>query len=177
MKHLETKKKKNISSFKFSDEIYAQILDSIVIACGDSILVCGNELLLIKRNLEPRADHWAIIGGRMFAGERPEETARRRLFQEAGLQIDDLNRFEFSEVYSAYYPIRAQAPQNNGSHTINFTFILKISPAEKEKIKLTESEYRDFRWVDIAAAADFLKKENEDIYIKTIIGDAVKLLK
>jgi ADP-ribose pyrophosphatase YjhB (NUDIX family) len=177
MKHLEAKKKENISSFKFSDEVYARILDSIAVACGDSILVCGDELLLAKRNIEPRADHWAIIGGRMIAGERPEETARRRLFQETGLQIDDLSRFEFSEVYSAYYPIRAQAPANNGSHTINFTFIVKISPAEKAKINLTKSEYQDFRWISVDKVMDFLRQEKEDVYIENIIGDAVKYLK
>lgn len=177
MKHLETKKKEKISSKKFSDEIYSQILDSITIACGDVILIYENKFLLAKRNIEPRANHWAIIGGRLIAGESPEEAARRKLFQESELQINDLSRFKFLEVYSAYYSIRQQPPQENGSHTINFTFVLKINEEEKNKITLTKAEYQDFRWVNIDEVMDFLKKENEDIYIKTIINDVVEYFK
>jgi ADP-ribose pyrophosphatase YjhB (NUDIX family) len=176
MKHLEEKRKKEINSCKFSDEVYAQILDSVVIACADSVLICDGQMFLAKRNIEPRANHWAIVGGRMIAGERPEETARRKLFLETGLQIDDLSRFKFYEVYSACYPVRQQAPQENGSHTINFTHLLEISSEEKAEIKLTLSEYEDSRWVNFEEVIDFLEKDNEDSYIKTILFDALKNL-
>lgn len=177
MKHLQAKKKEKISSYKFSDKIYAQILDSIAIACTDNILVCGDEILIAKRNIEPRANHWSIIGGRMIAGEQPAEAARRKLLDESGLQIDELDRFEFVDVYSAYYPIRQQSPKENGSHTINFTFLIKISEEEKNKISLTKEEYQDYRWLNIDEAMNFLEKESEDLYVKTNIGDAIKYLK
>jgi ADP-ribose pyrophosphatase YjhB (NUDIX family) len=176
MKHLEEKRKEKIASCKFSDEVYGQILDSVAIACGDSVLICEGQMLLTKRNIEPRANHWAIIGGRMIAGERPEEAARRKLFLETGLQIDDLSRFKFYEVYSAYYSVRAQAPQENGSHTINFTHLLEISPAEKAMVKLTPSEYQDSRWINFDKVMDFLAEEKEDVYAKTILQDALNNL-
>ena len=174
MKHLTTKNKENISSHYFSDEIYGQILDSIAVACADTILTCDNKVLLAKRNLEPRSDHWWYTGGRMIAGENPVEAAKRRLFEEAKLDIADISRFKFFNVYSAYYPIRHQAPRENGAHTINITYTVEITPEEKEKFDLTKSEYASSEWIEINKVMEFLEKEGEDLYVKTCLEDFVK---
>ena len=57
MKHLELKKKKNISSKYFNDDIYGEILDSLAIACADVILTLNDEVFIAKRNINPRAKH------------------------------------------------------------------------------------------------------------------------
>jgi 8-oxo-dGTP pyrophosphatase MutT (NUDIX family) len=177
IKYLEEKKKSNISSHRFSDEIYAQILDSIVITTVDIILVCGEKILLAKRSVNPLANRWAPIGGRMIAGEQPAETAQRKLSEEAGLNISALSRFEFYQVYSAYYPVRHQPPHNNGSHTTNLNFVVIISEEEKSHINLIESEYLDSCWVNLDKAVDFVEKDSPNIYMKTTISDLIDYLK
>lgn len=175
MKHITEQKKQNISTYKFSDETYAQVLDSVAIGCADSILICEDEILFAKRNIDPRAGHWAIIGGRMLAGESPVEAARRKLYLESGLEIGDLERYIFLETYSMYYSVRQQEPKSNGSHTLNFTYVLNISKEERQKLDLSKSEYEEFCWVNKKDVMDFLARENEDIYVKTIMEDLIKL--
>lgn len=45
-----------------------------------------NELLLIRRAHEPAFNEWALPGGFIEAGERPEEGCLRELFEETSLE-------------------------------------------------------------------------------------------
>ncbi|HBU22815.1 MAG TPA: NUDIX hydrolase [Chlorobaculum sp.] len=52
----------------------------------------NNELLMIRRAHEPAFNEWALPGGFLEAGERPEEGCLRELFEETSLEgtIDKL---------------------------------------------------------------------------------------
>ena len=76
--HYVEKGWKHHSSAWLSEEEYSKVLDTIVFACVDIILTYENKVLLAKRNVEPQKDWW-IIGGRMFPGESPQETAVRKV--------------------------------------------------------------------------------------------------
>lgn len=175
MKHVAEQRKENFCKHQFSNEIYSQILDSLAVGCADSILICEDKILLVKRNIDPRAGHWAIVGGRMLAGESPVDTAIRKLYLETGLEIKNPERYIFLETYSMYYSLRQQEPKNNGSHTLNFTYVLSISEEEKKRLSLVKSEYSTFYWVDKKDVMSFLEKEREDIYIKAIMSDLINL--
>jgi 8-oxo-dGTP diphosphatase len=56
--------------------------DSVVFRDGDS----GREVLLIRRGAEPFRGRWALPGGFVEEGERPEAAARRELREETGLE-------------------------------------------------------------------------------------------
>ena len=59
---------------------------------GSTVLVMDvqNRLLMIKRSDN---GSWGVPGGAMELGETTEETARRELFEETGLEVGELTLF------------------------------------------------------------------------------------
>jgi ADP-ribose pyrophosphatase YjhB (NUDIX family) len=98
------------------DDIYTQVLDLIVIACADILVMCSGKYMLCKRNIYPQKDWW-VIGGRMRPGESPREAACRNFERETGLEII-IERFKFLGVYSTTFAMRQLPPQENGTHTL-----------------------------------------------------------
>jgi ADP-ribose pyrophosphatase YjhB (NUDIX family) len=56
----------------------------IVATCVVTSDVAGR-ILLVKRNVDPKAGYWCLPGGFMELGETPESSARRELYEETGL--------------------------------------------------------------------------------------------
>lgn len=54
------------------------------------VLLRGEEVLLIRRGKPPAKGDWALPGGRQELGETAEETARRELREETGLDCGPL---------------------------------------------------------------------------------------
>jgi ADP-ribose pyrophosphatase YjhB (NUDIX family) len=50
----------------------------------------GAEVLLVRRGRAPRLGEWSLPGGAQRLGERAEETARRELREEAGIEVGPL---------------------------------------------------------------------------------------
>ena len=66
-------------SNRMDDKDYAGVLDNIVIAAIDCIIINDkSDILLGKRTREPLPSWW-IIGGRMKPGESFENAASRKL--------------------------------------------------------------------------------------------------
>ena len=76
---------------------YVQELRSLVghrplIVVGAAVLIVNEHNCLL---LQHRRDnqYWGLIGGSMEIGESLEDTARREVFEETGLKLDELNWF------------------------------------------------------------------------------------
>lgn len=134
------------------DDYYAMVLDNAVITCVDICIVNEHcEMLLGKRVGYPHPNWW-IIGGRMRPGESFHKAASRNVKRELDLHIE-MDRFERLWEYSTSWAKRAQAPEDNGCHTVSITMLLRILPEEATQIQHNE-EYEDMKWVKLKEMAN-----------------------
>ncbi|HSW98267.1 MAG TPA: NUDIX domain-containing protein [Candidatus Saccharimonadales bacterium] len=137
------------------DGVYTQILDAIVVACLDIVLVHEGKILLGKRAWHPQADWW-IIGGRMRPGEELEVAAARHAKRDLGLELPH-DRFSYLTSFSTAWKVRRHAPADHGTHTTSIVMVIELTTEEAESIKLNE-EYTEQQWLapaDILANVDF----------------------
>lgn len=127
------------------DRTYGQALSAIVIACVDLLFCQGDRRLLGLRRRQPRPGWW-VVGGRMFPGESPQQTARRKAQEEAGITIDPAQLFPIG-TYSTVFAERSQPPTTDGLHSVNVTFGVTVTAAQADQIRLSQDEYADYRWV------------------------------
>ena len=73
----------------YIQEIRQMVRNCPIIAIGATIIVYNekNEILLNQRT---DTGTWGIPGGSMESGKVAEKTARRELYEETGLEVDDL---------------------------------------------------------------------------------------
>jgi ADP-ribose pyrophosphatase YjhB (NUDIX family) len=50
----------------------------------------GEDVLLVRRGKPPRMGEWSVPGGAQMVGEPAEDTARRELREEAGIEVGPL---------------------------------------------------------------------------------------
>lgn len=138
---------------------------------GDSVAVLvfnqtTQKLILISQFRYPtykNNDGWIIetIAGMMDPGETPEESARREVQEETGLEID------------AFEPIATFYPSPGGSSERIYLFYSKVS-GEKAKYNETGGlvrEAEDIKAVEISLAGALEKiRAAEIVDAKTIIG-------
>jgi ADP-ribose pyrophosphatase YjhB (NUDIX family) len=139
-------------------DLYAQVLDSMVIACVDVLLTHREQVFLAKRKTYPHPSWW-FIGGRMQLGESPITSAQRKVYEDANLQAIAAERFQYIGTHSTQFARRQQSPQENGLHTLNLTYHLTVSPEEMRQIQLNPAEYAEGKWVAEQAIASYLGDE------------------
>ncbi len=63
--------------------------DRPIVAVG-VVVFKERQVLLIKRNKPPKPYMWSIPGGAQDLGEKLQETAKREVFEETGIKIDNV---------------------------------------------------------------------------------------
>ncbi|KAF5833277.1 hypothetical protein DUNSADRAFT_10477 [Dunaliella salina] len=139
-----------------TDEEYGRALDTFVKGCADVILRDGatKEVLILKRIVHPQPDWW-FMGGRMRAGETPQQAAAKNVKRETGMDIAP-DRFRAVCAASYLWSMRKQAPSDNGTADIVVVQSAEITGPERDiasKDWDTE-EYEGAMWVQPQALVD-----------------------
>jgi 8-oxo-dGTP diphosphatase len=103
---------------------------SAIVACVDD----AGRVLIVKQTAGPFAGAWLLPGGSVEEGERPEDAARRELFEETGYRARDLRPVARYEVQSA--------PAVN-----NFHFLVHLFRSGKVEGTPRAEQGSDLRWV------------------------------
>ncbi|UBF24425.1 NUDIX hydrolase [Kovacikia minuta CCNUW1] len=137
---------------------YGMALDYLVFTCVDLAFTYRSQILLARRTQYPRKSWW-MMGGRMVAGESPIAAAQRKASEEAGLSNLNPERFGYVGVYSTCFAFRQQEPMHHGSHSVNLTYQVVLTEAEKKQMKLNQ-EYSDWQWIEFDAVEQLLDFNN-----------------
>ncbi len=121
-----------ISTIK--DDFYSQIHAVLPISCVDIVLTTPeNGFLLVKRSTEPAKGQWCLVGGRVHKNETLEEAAKRKVREEIGIEVTQLQK-----IGGGYETIFAEDPfgHGQGTHTINTCFLARVTTEDLAKINL-----------------------------------------
>jgi ADP-ribose pyrophosphatase YjhB (NUDIX family) len=113
-------------------ELYDQITQLMPIASVEAMIVKNEGLLLLKRNNQPAKEEWWFPGGRIRRGESLEQTLRREIKEETGLE---LRSYKLINVYSRLFPER---------HDITIVYLCKCKSGIV-KLNGEHSEYCFFK--------------------------------
>jgi GDP-mannose mannosyl hydrolase len=113
-------------------KLYDHITRLVPIASVEAMIVENKCFLFLRRNNKPAKGEWWFPGGRIRRGESLEQTLRREIKEETGLE---LSFYKLINVYSRVFPER---------HDIAIAYLCEC---EKGNVKVNgeHSEYRYFK--------------------------------
>ncbi|MFH2104906.1 MAG: NUDIX hydrolase [Parcubacteria group bacterium] len=129
---------------RLDPEPWGEVRDQVARGTADVVVTRGEEVLLGRRAHEPQTGEW-IIGGGMSPGESFEEAAARNISRELGITVEDLERFQYLDVYNYVWDTRAEPPEGHGCHDVSVTMVLEISDKEAKEMRFNE-EYSSVSW-------------------------------
>lgn len=100
---------------------------------ADSMIIVGNEVLLVKRKNDPFRGQWAIPGGFVERDERLQAAALRELQEETGVLLTQIRQFG---VYG-------EPGRDPRGRTVTFVFWTRL--AEKPPIQASD-DAADCSW-------------------------------
>ena len=117
---------------RIQPKLYDKIKKSMPLPCIDLLVTHKGNLLLMLRNNEPGKDLWFTPGGRIFKDEKLEDTVKRVLSEETGLQPINITQIS---TMSHMWP---------EAHTV--TTIFRVE-ADSDRVTL-DNQHRDHRWIN-----------------------------
>jgi colanic acid biosynthesis protein WcaH len=136
---------------------YQQILKALPILCVD--VVARNtqgRYLLIKRLNPPKKNKWWVIGGRVHKGEPLKKAVERKVKEEAGLQVKNIEPIGYFELLNDINPFGSAFKY----HTVSVVFKADIDGKKAVKLDNQSAGYK------------FSKKLPADFYIKSFKGES-----
>lgn len=105
---------------------YAEIIKVLPILCVDIIVqnAC-KKYLLVKRANEPKKNKWWVIGGRVFKGETLKCAVKRKVKEEIGLRIKDIQAIGYFELLNSKHPFGLSCKY----HAVSIVFKANINGA------------------------------------------------
>ncbi len=97
----------------------------------DAVIVKNNQILLIQRGAEPFRGYWGTPGGYVNWDETTEETVKREVKEETGLEVVST---QLVGVYSA--------PSRHPKQVINLVYLVEV----KGDVAIHGDDALDLRW-------------------------------
>jgi len=120
-------------------EQYKEILSVMPIFCVDIIIQNGRgEYLLVKRSNEPLKEEWWIIGGRVLKGETMEEAVVRKVKQETGILVKEMEPIGYFELVEGANPFGLSFKY----HSMSVVFKVVIGDSQPVKLDEQSAEYK-----------------------------------
>lgn len=139
-----------------------------LIACGAGVAIINEENKLL---LQRRADNdcWGFIGGMMEIGESIEETAKREVFEEVGIKLQDIKFFKVYSGQDFYYKYP------NGDEVFNVINLFTYKGNITNEFNIDSKEVKEAKFFGFDEIPD--KISPPDILImKDIINHFIKRL-
>ncbi|HET6268138.1 MAG TPA: NUDIX hydrolase [Acidobacteriota bacterium] len=105
---------------------------------ADSIVISGDEVLLVQRKNDPFAGRWAIPGGFVHEDERLLDAAKRELREETGI----------TEAALQYFNVYGEPGRDPRGRTVTFVYWLD---APKKPDAKAGDDAADCRWFPLPA--------------------------
>ncbi len=128
-----------------SQEEYAKAHASLPIVCHDVAVFYHGSILLVKRDTFPLKGEWIVVGGRVERGVEMEESLRRKVKAECGLDVVDVELLGVGRTLFATDPFG----HGRGTDTINFLYVarargvLKLDDFHSQPRLLKEEEFTE----------------------------------
>lgn len=149
----------------YHEELRKQMGPAPLIMPGANVILLNdkNEILMHHRRDK---DWWGLPGGMMELGESFEETAKREVFEEVNLQIEDLTLFQVYSGKELFY----QYPDGNQVYNVTVTYVSKTYSGD---LVVDQIEGRDAKFLPLDQLPlnisvtiqpilnDFLERRNE----------------
>ena len=119
----------------------------------------GKELLLLHRNKKPNDVHegkWISVGGKLEAGETPDECARREIFEETHLTVKEMD-FKGMITFPEFTP----------GHDW-YTYVFKVTEFEGELIDCNEGT---LEWVPYDEVLSKPTWEGDHTFVEWLLED------
>ena len=132
-----------LEAVMMSREEYATAHASLPIVCHDVAIFYHGSVLLVKRDNLPAKGEWFVIGGRVERGVMMEESLRRKVKVECGLEVVDVEFLGVARTLFATDPFG----HGRGTDTINFFYVargrgvLKLDDFHSSPRLLKEEEF------------------------------------
>src|SRR5947209_12802661 len=81
------------------------------------VALCGDSVLLVRRDKEPYRGKWSFPGGSIEPGETSREAARREALEETGIEVELL---DVADVLDSVHPPEGGRP---GYHYVIIDFL------------------------------------------------------
>lgn len=122
----------------------------------DAVIIKNNNILLIQRGVEPNKGFWGTPGGYVEWDESAEETAKREVKEETGLDVLDV---KLAGVYSN--------PGRHPKQVINILYLAQVADGEPK----VGDDAKDVKWFPLDSLPEKMALDH-----KQNIEDAKKLL-
>lgn len=122
----------------------------------DAVIIKGDQILLIQRGVKPNKGYWGTPGGYVSWDESTDETVKREVKEETGLEVIET---KLVGVYSS--------PSRHPKQVINLVYLASVSEGEPKH----RDDAMDAKWFNLDELPEQMALDH-----KQNIQDAKKLL-